>query len=117
VTNLRNGKNPHFVGEDGGAYFLKTLSRAQFLQRNLIEGSQHGITFLRQVYANSKLSEGKYFNLLRSFLTFFLRFSSPSLPCSPGTQRRLDIYIHGGLVRLAFAISALKSGEKRIAET
>ena len=31
ITNLRNAKNPHFVGEDGGVQFLKTLDRAEFL--------------------------------------------------------------------------------------
>ena len=28
MTNLRTGKNPHFVGETGGIQFLKTLNRA-----------------------------------------------------------------------------------------
>ena len=39
-THLRTGYNPHFVGDEGsGAKFLKTLNRAHFLQRNLIEGT------------------------------------------------------------------------------
>ena len=47
MTNLRVGKNPHFVGEDGGSAFLRTLNRAQFLQRQMMEGSEHGVMYLR----------------------------------------------------------------------
>ena len=39
---------------------METLGRANFLQRNLMEGTLHGAMYMNRAYSNDRLAESKY---------------------------------------------------------
>ena len=50
---------------------METLGRANFLQRNLMEGTLHGAMYMNRAYSNDRLAESKFLGVKhnRSFIS------------------------------------------------